>query len=405
MLAGKRLLVVEEALKDPVGHWYEYIKGVVELNRREGAEVITVAHARIDPAIAREIAAIPAFPRSNWDGVYAHPKAWRRYLGVLRHNWLVYRTMRRIVDQHGPFDCLFAPTVIVHHAWGWRLLFARRQAGIGRMVLLFRNNAGTYEPGSTMPVFKRSAAMLRSALKSFAGAIGAGRVALATDSSKLAREYGLLCGLVPEVYPSPRIAPFPNQPRPPKAPGEPLVFSCLGPARFEKGIDLLQEAIKLCLARGLPRPVRFVIQWNQPIVDAQGQPYLPDPALLADPHVEFVTEPMDSAAYDAAIAATDCMLLPYRRDAYFARISGVAVEAATAGIPVLYTTDTWTADLIEEVGAGIGTADGDIAALAEGIMAMIERYDAVQESAMERRSAAQAAHSGEAFVAKLWGRA
>ena len=31
-LAGKRLLVVEEALKDFVGHWYEYVKAVAELS-------------------------------------------------------------------------------------------------------------------------------------------------------------------------------------------------------------------------------------------------------------------------------------------------------------------------------------------------------------------------------------
>ncbi|MFC3175200.1 glycosyltransferase [Novosphingobium bradum] len=402
-LSGKRLLLVEEVLKDPIGHWYEYIKAVTELNRSEGAEVMTVAHARIDPAIATEIAAIPAFPRSSWDGDYYHPRKWRRYLGALWHNWLVYRTMARIVDAHGPFDCLFAPTVGIHQIWGWRLLFARKRARIGRIVLLFRMNAGTYQPGSMVPAFPRIAVVLKAGMRSFAGAIAKGQATLATDSTRLAREYELLCGIAPEVYPSPRIAPFPNEERPAKGPDENLVFSCLGPARFEKGIDLLQGAIKACLAKGLKRPVRFVIQWNHPIADAAGAPYLPDPALVADPRVDFITEALDTAAYDAAIAATDCMVLPYRRNAYYARISGVAVEAATAGIPMLYTTDTWMADLVEQVGAGIGAEDGDMAALASAITAMVENYDAYHAKAMDRRSAAQDAHSGGAFLDKLWG--
>lgn len=403
-LAGKRLLVVEEGLKDSVGHWYEYVKAVVELNRAEGVEVVTVAHAGLDPAIAAELPAIPAFVRSNWDGVYRYPQAWRRYLGVFQHNWLVFRTMSRIVDAHGPFDCLFAPTVIVHHALGWRLLLAAKGSRIGRMVLLVRNNAGGYAPGSTTPVFRRSAAMLRWSLKSFAGAIRRGRMTLATDSTRLAREYELFCGITPEVYPSPRITPFPDQVRPAKGTDEPLVFACLGPARFEKGIDLLQEAIRLCLARGLSRPVRFVIQWNMPIHDAEGRLYEPAADLRASGAVEFVEQPLDSDAYAVAIDATDCMLLPYRRDAYFARISGVAVEGATAGIPMIYTNETWTADLADEVGAGIGVDDGDVPGLADAITVMVDRYVSFREAAMGRRALAQQAHSGETFVARLWGR-
>jgi glycosyltransferase involved in cell wall biosynthesis len=182
------------------------------------------------------------------------------------------------------------------------------------------------------------------------------------------------------------------------------VFSCLGPARFEKGIDVLQQAITSCLAQGLGRPVKFIIQWNQPILNADGSLYPPDSALLADPRVEYITEAMDSAAYEAAIAAADCMLLPYRRDSYFARISGVAVEAATAGIPMIYTTDTWTADLVESIGAGVAVEDGDSQGVADAIRLLVDNYDAYRQQAMDRRSAAQAAHSSATFLDKLWGR-
>jgi len=404
-LAGRRLLVVEEALKDPVGHWYEYIKAVVELNRAAGVEVVTAVHAEIEPAIARELAAIPAFPRTPWDGDYAKGWAPWRYFGLLRHNWLVYRTMRRIVDGHGPFDCLFAPTVAMHHLWGWRLLWARRRAAIGRMVLLFRNSPGTYPRGSVIPVFKRRTAFFKCALRSFREGLRTRRVAFATDSDRLAREYDMLAGVVPEVFPSPRIAPFLDRGAEPRLPDEPLVFSCLGPARFEKGIDLLQQAIAICLRQGLARPVRFVIQWNQPIRTADGAVYEPDPALVADERVEFITKAMTSAEYDAAIATTDCMLLPYRRVSYYARISGVAVEAATAGIPMLYTADTWTADLAKQMGAGMGVSDGDVAAIAAAIRELAENHEPYRALARERTGAAQAAHSPDAFLARLWGTA
>lgn len=402
-LAGKRLLVVEEALRDRIGHWYEYVKAVAEINAAEGAEVTVGAHCRIDPAIAAEINARPLFARTNWDGVYVHPRAWRRYLGIALHNWQVFRTMNRFVREHGPFDCLFAPTVVIHHIWGWRLLLLVQRKRIGRMVLLFRNNAGAYAPGSSTPAFKRSTVVLKWALQSFAGELARGRAAFATDSLRLAREYELLCGIAPEVYPSPRVAPFLETAQEDKPDSEPLIFSCLGPARFEKGIDLLQEAIALFLADWSGRPAHFVIQWNQPILNADGTIYEPDAGLLADPRVTYITEPLDSAGYDKAVAECDCMLLPYRRASYFARISGVAVEAATAGIPMIYTEDTWTADFAEASGAGIVVADGDVAALVEAMRDMARDYRQYRARARGRSKAAQQEHSSGAFLAKLWG--
>lgn len=113
---------------------------------------------------------------------------------------------------------------------------------------------------------------------------------------------------------------------------------------------------------------------------------------------------MDSRAYDAALAASDCILLPYERLGYFARISGVAVEAATAGVPMIYTRDTWIADLVESCGAGIGVDDGDVAGLARAIHAMAADHAAFRARAMARRDAARAAHSSRAFVDLLWGR-
>jgi glycosyltransferase involved in cell wall biosynthesis len=185
----------------------------------------------------------------------------------------------------------------------------------------------------------------------------------------------------------------------------PVVFACLGPARFEKGIDILQAAIKIYLAAHPAGLARFVIQWNAPILDAAGAVYAPDPQLRADPRVALIEQSMSSEAYDGAVAATDVMLLPYRRDSYFARISGVAVEAVTAGAPVLYTRDTWCEDLVTQVGAGVGVDDGDVAGLTEAIATMTRDYAGYRAQARARAEAARASHSGEAFLQLLWGAA
>jgi glycosyltransferase involved in cell wall biosynthesis len=402
-LAGKRMLVVEEALKSESGHWFEYVRSVKELNAAAGAETVVVVHQDAQPDVVAALDAHALFPWTNWDNIYAHPKAWRRYLGIVQHNWRVFRLMRRFVVQHGPFDVVFAPTVVIFHVFGWRWLLASQGKRIGQMVLLFRNNAGSYEPGRREPVFKRSAAILRWALRSFAPLIARGRARFATDSAKLALEYRLLCGIEPQVFPSPRVSPPPPLESASRAPDAPVTFACLGPARFEKGIDVMQEAITRFLAAHPEARARFVIQWNQPILDEVGALYQPDPALVADPRVDLITEAMSSERYDAEVAATDCMLLPYRRASYYARISGVAVEAVTAGVPLIYTRDTWCEDLADEVGAGIGVDDGDVAGLADAIAAMVADYPAISARAHDRALAARESHSGEAFTAALWG--
>lgn len=397
------MLVVEEALKSESGHWFEYVRSVKELNTAAGAETVVVVHRDAQPDVVQALGAHALFAWTNWDGIYAHPQAWRRYLGIVRHNWRVFRLMRRFVARHGPFDIVFAPTVVIHHVFGWRWLMAWQNKRIGQMVLLFRNNAGSYEPGRREPVFKRSAAVLRMALRSFAPLIARGRARFATDSAKLALEYRLLCGIAPQVFPSPRVSPPPPLAAASRAADAPVTFACLGPARFEKGIDVMQQAIARFLADHPQAQARFVIQWNQPIVDDAGALYRPDPALVADPRVDLITQALSSERYDAEVAATDCMLLPYRRASYYARISGVAVEAVTAGVPLIYTRDTWCEDLVAEMGEGIGVDDGDVAGLAAAIAAMVVGYPAISARARQRALAARESHSGHAFTAALWG--
>jgi len=274
---------------------------------------------------------------------------------------------------------------------------------VKQIVMLFRNNAGSYADGSSTPVFKRSTSILKWAIQSFRPLIRKGVARFVTDSAKLATEYRLLSGMELEVWPSPRVAASVPLTEDMRCDNAPVVFSCLGPARFEKGIDVMQVAIRAYLAAHPSGNARFVIQWNAPIMDVDGQPYLPDTDLRAEPRVKLLKESMSSAEYDAAVAATDVMLLPYRRASYFARISGVAVEAVTAGIPIIYTKDTWCEDLVEDVGTGVGVADNDVEGLAAAITALTADYARYRAEARVRAEKARRCHSGDAFLEKLWG--
>src|SRR5258708_4438705 len=92
-LSGRRLLIVEEGLRDYNGHWFEYVKAAAEVNRRAGVNVTIAAHRRIDRELASRICANGVFAQTNWDGIYDNPDSWRRYIGIAQHNWRVYWAM------------------------------------------------------------------------------------------------------------------------------------------------------------------------------------------------------------------------------------------------------------------------------------------------------------------------
>ena len=169
VLRGRRLLISEEALKDQSGHWYEYCRSVARINSSRGVECIVAASADVAHDIVKELRFVRAYPVTSWDIHSKKRPAWRRYYDIVVHNYRVYRTMHRILQEYGPFDLVFAPTVVIYHIIGWRLLAARHlNHDVGRMVLLFRNNAGSYEAGGSVPKFKKSTNVLKWALQSFA---------------------------------------------------------------------------------------------------------------------------------------------------------------------------------------------------------------------------------------------
>src|SRR5207249_2422257 len=59
--------------------------------------------------------------------------------------------------------------------------------------------------------------------------------------------------------------------------------------------------------------------------------------------VELITEPLSSKEYWDLLSSGDIVLLPYDRDSYYARSSGILAESLAAGIPSLVPAGTWMA--------------------------------------------------------------
>ena len=209
---------------------------------------------------------------------------------------------------------------------------------------------------------------------------------------------------------------------PPATSAKPIIFGCYGAARWEKGSDIFQEAIKLILknevagiecpvasiqsesarelgsaflpitSNSLPatpvaRPLCFAIQWVEDFQDEKGNLVQLDPWLKNHPQVEVINRYFQGDEYEQRLEQTDVMVLPYRSP-YRLRVSRVVIEAMMHGMPVIATKGTTLFEQAEECGLALGCEEGSAESLAEAILEVVEDFEMMRVSAMERATTA-----------------
>jgi glycosyltransferase involved in cell wall biosynthesis len=212
---------------------------------------------------------------------------------------------------------------------------------------------------------------------------------------------------------APASSPATSYPQPATS-AKPIVFGCYGAARWEKGSDIFQEAIKLILKNEVPsderqvatgksqiqpvtsyqlfvtasvRPLRFAIQWVEDFQDEKGNLVQLDPWLKNHPQVEVINRYFQGEEYEQCLEQTDVMVLPYRSP-YRLRVSRVVIEAMMHGMPVIATKGTTLFEQAEEYGVAVGCEEGSAESLAEAILEVIEDFEMMSFSARERATTA-----------------
>lgn len=404
---GVRLLIVEEALRNHGGHWYEY-------NRGTKAAVQSVANARVEmlgnvtmePSVAQELDAVPYFRYTVWDQIYNHPQAWKRYGGVLIHNFRLYQDLLSYFQKNQSCEIVFAPTVVLHHFLGYHAI-ARRFAGksFRQLVLLVRNNIAVYDSAGTRS-FRSTALFWKFAIKRFKPLIRSGLVRFVTDSERLADEYEELTGIRFQVLPHPSLVGnfAKGNVKEKREPNDSIRIFLPGPSRYEKGTDRLLDAVEQLKGK-LQRPIEITLQWSEPFVCPDGTVRSPDDAVSPDPMVRFRVhrKPLSSEDYSEELSRCDFVILPYRLESYFARISGVAVEAMLLSKPLIYTENTWVGTIAEQFGLGIAIRD-DVHSIAECLLRLETEGDTHAIAAADKMSDVAEFFSAQSFCQRLMGK-
>jgi glycosyltransferase involved in cell wall biosynthesis len=405
-LLGKKLLVCEEGLLDYKGHFYSWIKAIRSIHMQAGAEVLVATNKQVIPEIKEEFKAIPTYSHNNWSGVYDSQKIWRRYLSVFKHNLNVWRETRLLLDNIGPIDCVLLPAVRIHHLIAWKQLC---REGLGkkfkRVILFLLTSEAVYDESFQKYGFKRSSRLIKFVLKNFKDEVANGTVILAGDSHITCKEYEMLSGIKFRVFPSPGTGlQAAEQVSFQKNVKKQFVvsFVILGVSVIDKGIDVLQEAIIRLIDNNPEIQAKFIIQWSTKTIDYKGNLVHISQKLRLAKQVELIETTLDDEEYKNYFHQADFLVLPYRRKVYFNRISGVAVEAACAGIPMIVTENTWLEWAMNEYGAGVTVKDGDAIDLANKIILCIKEKEKKKIEAFDKRTIALQKNSTENYLKCVW---
>jgi glycosyltransferase involved in cell wall biosynthesis len=447
-----RILITEEALRLGNGHWPSYVQDLAEGFRAAGDHVDILAHKQAQPKVFEAVpGAIPWFSRD----CRADPRS-QGLIGGIRHNFSFARDLRAWLEQNGPYDWVLSLSSRPKHLMGFALLSkrnARREIAQTRFVVMFVLGFGRFAGAGKPAVFPKRPVtyFTKFCFWLVADAVRRGQVVLAAETKGMQAEVERFSGLPAVLFPHPVEMPAepqeenaeklkagrpaadsggliadseaasltgthdegleaggsedteaPNlRPYSLDAPAKPVVVTAPGYARYEKGSDLLQGAIKILLKKmrddmEVPR-LRFVLQWQEEFVTPEGEMVSPNPELKASPDVEFLDGIRVGEAYLDVLRGADLIALPYRCRAYNRRVSRISVEAALMGKPIVYMRHTWSGEVAELAECGAEIPEETPEAIAEALLQAARNLPWLAEKARTGRNKVAEFYSVETF--------
>ena len=389
---SKKILIVEESLRDLKAHWFEYIKTINIAARANGWQVDIAANLDVARKIKAKLSVFPIFRHAYYlDNNKKKLPGWR-YYGFILHSWRCLQVLFPFLKQQPRYDEIFVPTVLVHHLIAWLAITYLHPKAPKHLTLFFVTNPGVWLGDKQQAILPKSSYLQGWLLKLFAPLVKQGKVALAVETKGAKSEFERLTALPFQLLPHP-VPEFELE----TATTESLNFACYGFARYEKGSDLLKDAISQILNQQPDFNAQFRLQWVEPFTLPNGSVCQPDRTLCQHSQVSIIDQALVSKDYHQLLQDTGCMMLPYRNSSYHARVSRVAIEAICLGIPVIYTKGGWLEEVVVEFGAGIGIEDESIEDLIAAIQCMTANYSHYHQQASTQKATAQKYFSGQNF--------
>jgi glycosyltransferase involved in cell wall biosynthesis len=400
-----KILLTEEALQTQEGHFLNYLTGITRGLREAGDTVDLLAHCSASPEVSAETEAIPWFRRN----CRTDPRS-QGLGGFVTHNYSTYRDLAYWLRKHPGYDWLLNLATRRQQLMAFTALAYNKQVMPGgRLLLLFVLGFGLYSGAGSAALFRKDPSTLicRLLLWCLGPAVKSGRVVLAAETREMQRELGLFCGLPIQYLPHPidwadEAEVLSHGATQRELSGrDRFVVTCPGFARFEKGSDLLLEAIRELERRKISGDYFFIMQWLKPFASDDGKMHAPDVGMESRGGGKFIGEPMDSKGYRSMLERSDAVILPYRAESYHNRVSRVAIEAAALGIPLIYTKGTWIEEVAQIAEVGIPIESESMEAIIDALNTARSRCNELSAKAKMAAEKIQEFYSTRQFRMRL----
>ena len=397
-----KILIVEEALKNLHGHWFQYISDIVNGGREAGHEIEVAVHKDACAEILQGLPCRPILNATVFDKTAPPAGKLGGLQRILAHNRSLYRDLRDFLAAGNTYDVIIATTPRLDHLLAYEFLHWRfPNQERPHLVLIFVESVGKYSADYTQLSFGKKSLPLKFAMKLSRLLPERNKFSLVTESEGLARQFKKFCGikfgLVPHVTRLPALECYREINDSQANVVSPKILGTFGFTRYDKGVDVLQSAIKLLPARGGQSDIRFVVQWTGDYKLPDGSWIRKDASLENSPLVQYVPAFSVSDEYYKWIARTDIMVLPYRKDFYYDKLSRVAIDGALAGMPIVYPAGTWLESFVRNYAAGVAFEPENPESLAQAIQNVLANFVKLKARAEARKQSTCEAFSARTF--------
>jgi glycosyltransferase involved in cell wall biosynthesis len=390
-----KVLIVEEALKSLHGHWFQYVGDIYDGGQEAGHQIEVAVHRDACPEILERFHCHPILGESVF-GKDASGGGLKGLLRMARRNISLLQELRNHFKRGHRYDAVIATTPRIDHLYSY---LALNQLWGGKafmqIVLIFVESVGSYSEDFSTLHFGKKSLPLKWGMQLTKCLPNAKRIKLATESKGLARHFRGFCGL--DFHLVPHVTQWVEPKNPPQRNNGKLVLGTFGFTRYDKGADVLQAALRILVSEGMPEGCHFVIQWTGDYRLPEGELITIDPELEKRPDVEYLGAFTSALNFPHWLARTDIMILPYRRAFYYDKLSRVAIDAAEAGMPMVYPRGTWLESFVAEYGAGVPFEPDNAQSLAEALKKVIRDFLNLRVQAQARAVATREEFSARRF--------
>jgi len=366
-----RALIIDPALRSKGGHHYNAVLRLQRELSKFGIGVSCLASAYADQEIVRDLGCKPTFTKSVYGRDYAEAGEFARNVAETG------RQLSRALRWAPAADLLILPCCDQVLAMAVARYLKRRRLGPAPHVLLWllygpHHRTATDDPIAAAANIEcgEAFANLRASLNTGAGSER--RLQAHCETPAMAAFYRALLDLDIEIAPSPGLV-LASQTVRAEKPGSAATVVCTGFANRSKGYRLLPGAIEHVLQRH--RHVTFLVHGIVDGSDAEDEQSTFDRLSTLGERVVVRQDVLAEEEYAAWLARADLVLLPYDRNAYKSRGSGVFTEAQRLGIPVIATGGCAFAQPAFEGGWGVEIADYTSDGVARAALAALGRLE------------------------------